>query len=44
MTIAVEKTDSKGKRTYTALQKGTYYLKVEPANSLTSGYYTIKWK
>lgn len=44
MTIAVEKIDTKGKRTYKALQKGTYYLKVEPETSLSSGYYTIKWK
>lgn len=44
MTIAVEKTDTKGRKVYKALPKGTYYVKMEPASSLSSGYYTLRWK
>lgn len=44
MTIARQKTDAKGKRTTHAMEKGTYYIKIEPVNSLSSGYYTLMWK
>lgn len=44
MTLYVKKTTAKGKIKKTALKKGTYYIKIEPANSTTSGYYTLKWK
>lgn len=44
MTIARQKTDAKGKRTTYAMEKGTYYIKIEPVNSLSSGYYTLMWK
>ncbi|MCI8874482.1 MAG: hypothetical protein HFI77_00195 [Lachnospiraceae bacterium] len=44
MTIARQKTDTKGKRTTHPMEKGTYYIKIEPVNSLSSGYYTLMWK
>lgn len=44
MTISRQVTDSKGKKTTKAMNKGTYYIKMEPANSLANGYYTLKWK
>ena len=44
MTLYVKRTNSKGKIKKTSLKKGTYYIKVEPANSITSCYYTLKWK
>ncbi|MCM1257225.1 MAG: hypothetical protein NC307_05175 [Roseburia sp.] len=44
LTIAVQQTSTNGKITKKALSKGTYYIKFEPANNLTSGYYTFKWK
>ncbi|MCI8488988.1 MAG: hypothetical protein HFJ04_01825 [Lachnospiraceae bacterium] len=37
----VQYTDSKTKKV--GLEKGVYYIKVERANALSSGYYKLKW-
>lgn len=42
--VSVKKTTSKGKTKKVPLKKGTYYIRIEPASSITSGYYTLKWK